>query len=362
MKIKKYAAASVMLLILLFTSAHAQTIAEYTLEGSYDEHTQTYTAQVYLNTTEYLSAGTFGMSYDASLTPEFTLDQDNFSYFRQLTPDSNYIAFQWYLNDITPLTGKIHLGTVTIKNVMLDSLGNPKGWHKKTLRQLNWLNTSISKDPAYTTDKDGICLNDEIWRTVENDPDVDGYYQGYDLQDKDNPVWVDIGFSFDSGFNLPEREGNVISGQVESYNPNNAVIIVLYDDTGEERARIEQSAYTVKPDGRCICGYEFLGANEGSYTIEIQKDVHLTYRMSVNVNAGADTENGKITLYCGDISGDEKIKLNDRSELLRHMNRRIYYGSDRLSVRSDLNGDGKVTTHDFNILKSYYNRKYEGAV
>lgn len=365
MRIKKYAAAAVMFLLFLITTAHADNVAEYEIKfNNYDAETKTYTADVYLNTTEYLSAGTFGMSYDVTLSPEFTLDESNFSYFRQLNEeDSAYIAFQWYLNDIESRTGKIHLGTITIENVILkDNI--PSGWHTNTLRQLDWLTTSTSKEPDFILDKDGVCLNDEIWREFtdkekETITDKNGYYQGYDMADEDNPEWVDIGFVFYSGYDLPEREGQTVSGTVQSYNPNNTVTVTLYKkDTNESLSAVDISDYkTVYPDGRVICGYELTEVDEGEYTLEIKKDVHLTYRTEVTV-AGDDVQIGNIKLYCGDISADEKIKLDDRSILRRYLNKQISSGT---AVRCDLNGDGKVTFHDLDILKTYYNKDYKGS-
>lgn len=364
MRGKQYAVLFAFLIMLIAPKVYAETVAEYTVEyGGYDTQTHVYTAEVYLNTKEYLSAGSFGMQYDALLALEFSLDEDNFTYFQQFNPDSNYVAFQWYLNDIAP-TGKIHMGTVTVKNVIPDSSGKPRNWHKKTFRQLDWLTTNTSQESEYTLSQDGVCLNDEIWRSVTDNPDTDGFYQGCDMADKQNPKWVDIGFSFDSGYNLPDREGAAVSGTVQSYNPNNPVAVTLYaKDTGNAESTFEQKDYTkIYSDGRVICGYEFTSVPDGEYTLKIQKDAHLTYSCDVSVKNGEDAGKDKITLYCGDITADEKIKQNDRIILLRYLNQQSGNNGDTTAMRSDLDGDGRVTLHDLNILKSYYNRKYKEAV
>ena len=47
------------------------------------------------------------------------------------------------------------------------------------------------------------------------------------------------------------------------------------------------------------------------------------------------------------------------------MNTQVYHGETEAGAalrRSDLDGDGKITIHDFNIFKTYYNRTYEEAV
>lgn len=359
MRIKKYAAIAVMFLLFLITTAHADNVAEYRIKfKDYDAETKTYTAEVYLNTTEYLSTGTFGIRYDASLALNFELDKKNFTEFQSFPNNGDsYHVFQWYLSKDAPqTTGEIRLGTITVNNVVLNNDSKPSGWYRNTFRQLDWFDTPESKDSKYTANADGVCLNDEIFRRYE---DGSSYYQGYDMADEENLHWVDIGFVFDSGYDLPERVGQTVSGTVQSYNPNNKVTVMLYKkDTNEPLSGVDISDYkTVYPDGRVICGYEFTEIDEGEYTLEIEKDVHLTYRTDIKVEG--DVQIGNIKLYCGDIHADEKIKLDDRSVLRHYLNKRI---SGETAVRCDLNGDGKVTFHDLDILKTYYNKDYKGVV
>ncbi|MGN0108222.1 MAG: dockerin type I domain-containing protein, partial [Hominilimicola sp.] len=373
MRIKKYEVLLAALVMLIAPRAYAAA-AEYKIQNDiYDADTKTYTAQVYLDTTEYLSAGSFGMQYDVSLSPSFTLDTDYFEYFQQFNSEgSSYIAFQWYIKDGTAntLTGRIHLGTITIPDVELDSDGKPFGWHKHTLRQLDWLTTNLSQTDKFTNTADGVCLNDEIWREFTDaekeeltDKTINGYYQGYDMANENNPKWVDIGFTFDSSLDLPERAGQTISGTVQGYNPNNSVTVTLYrkGDTAVYNTVTPQTCTTQYPDGRVIFGYELAEVDEGEYTLEITKDVHLTYRADINVEAGKDVTKDKVTLYCGDIYADEKIKLDDRSILRRYLNMQISANSSEMVKRSDLNGDGRVTFHDLDILKPYYNKTYKGS-
>ena len=348
-----------MLIILIVPNVYAEdTIAEYIIEySSYDEQTEVYTAEVYLNTSEYLSSGTFGLQYDAAALPKFELDENNFEKFQEFASNGqNYMVFQWYISENAPeQSGKIHMGTITINNVKLGSDGLPIGWHTKTLRQLDWYDTPESQESKFTDNADGICLNDEIYRKYE---DGSEFYQGYDMEDMENPRWVDIGFRFKSGFDLPERSGLTISGVVHSYNPNNAVTATLYDQDDNVYSQIQANTTVVQPSGRVSSMYEFvLDIVPGTYTLEIKKDVHLTYRVDIEVN-GSDISVGDITLYCGDINADEKIKLNDRTELLKHLNQQS--GTEPLV--SDLNGDGKVTLFDLSVMKLYYNRSYEEVV
>lgn len=376
MNIKKYVAFAVSFLLLMITTAYADTVAEYIIkDDSYNPDTKTYTAQVYLSTMEYLSAGTFGMSYDMSLSPVFTLDENNFEEVQRFdSGDSPYIALQWYTNDIPTLTGEIHLGTIIISNVEWDEENNiPAAWNKQTIRQLDWLTTDISQQTEFTDTYAGICLNEEIWREFTDDEKaeisdktINGYYQGCDWIDDDNYKWSDIGFLYLSQYELPDKEGQNVSGIVQGYNPDSEkrVTVTLYRK-GEAEAyqSITPETYLHEyPDGRVICSYEFTEVEEGEYMLEIKKDVHLTYRTDINVEKNKDVCKDKIILYCGDIHEDEKIKLDDRSILRRYLNKQIKNDSNLMMKRSDLNGDGKITFHDFDILKTYYNRSYKGAV
>lgn len=390
-------------------------------DGVYDDvnHTQTY--QVYLAMDGCsLYTGTFGISYSASLDLSFELDTANFRYFQVFDESevgSNVIAFQWlYVKDVKnevkddfpqPLdldsATRVKLGEITIENVVLtgtDPDVYPSGWNTESIRQLDWLTTDVSQTDKYTRDLDGYCLNDEIWRAVTaadesegdgdgvtgegegetvdpteptdptdpTDPEVPedaleteyGYYQGYDMTDEEKPQWIDIGFIFNSGYDLPEKAGKMIFGQVYSYNPNNPVSFTLYMN-GAEYTTSSQNAYSdIKSDGRVTCTYNINITDPGDYILEVKKDVHLTYKINVTVPSEQDEiPVEEITLYCGDISADEKIKQNDRSTLQKYLNMQIYAESDTEAVKSDLNGDGKVTLHDLNILKTYYNKSYK---
>lgn len=422
--------------------------------NGYDSETKTQTYQLYLDLYECkLYTGTFGMSYDPSINLKFELDTDNFAYFQVFDTEGSDIAFQWmYVKDVeepakgdlgkihllsnTPQvrTERIHMGTITVENVIMNTAEPPYpvGWHTKTLKQLNWMTTNISKDPMYSQDGDNRipedpddrCLNREIWRAIiqpeeptdpenptdpgntgENTDDstgqsedengneaggteppteptppdaeldefdlavqVEGYYQGYDMIVESNLNWIDIGFLWNSGYNLPEKTGRTIIGRVNSFNPNNPVNLTLYNKgTKDVVSTAVQAGYqTVLKDGRTICTYGVDVETAGEYTLEIKKDVHLTYYIDVTVNeTDADVTVKEVTLYCGDISGDERIKLNDRSILLKYQNSQLHNGAEETNteaLRADLNGDGRVSVHDLNILKTYYNRSYEEAV
>ena len=480
MKKIKYVAASLAVLIFLVSLVYADVAnparstvgsdasetteelkAWYVIEdGNYDEATQTQTYEVYLDMEECaLYSGAFGMSYDALLKLNFELDTDNFQYHTKFYSENGMVAFEWYFSKELPkpedeenppqvqtmsLKERVHFATIRIDDVVMTSTtpAYPSGWNTKTIKQLNWLTTDISKQDKYIKDEDGICLNRQIWRAVEKEDDpivepsvkpsvepsaepttepseeptteptvdpttdpteepttaptaeptdepsseplentasdetnetvepgktetVDGYYQGWDMWDEDNLQFIDIGFIFNSGYNLPDKDGRAIVGFVHSYHPHNPVTFTLYPKgSTDSAAQLVQPTYTtVKPNGKVTCGYSLDVNLPGEYTLEVKKDVHLTYTVDVTVPDGTeDVSLDEITLFCGDISGDEKIKQNDRTTLLKYLNMQTYDGTSEAALRSDLNGDGKVTIHDLNIFKTYYNRSYKEAV
>lgn len=340
--------------------------------ANYDPTTKEYTATVYLETTRELMTGSIGIMYDPTIAANFsfTLNGDNFETVHNYQGSDCYMAFSWYRKPDAAKevgTDKYVLGTIKITNVEIGDDGNPIGWHTRTLRQLDWFTTPESGTFNYTEDNGGTCLNDEIFN-----PDT-GWYQGQDvdfllnsglayedligIEGYDN---VDIGFVFKSGYDLPVLDKVLISGTVKSYNAKNPLELTLYDDSGEE-VTLEPTDITIidKEDdhGRVVSAYAiYANIVPGDYKIKIAKKVHLTYNKKIVVS-GDTASGGVVTLYCGDINADEKIKLNDRASLLNCMNRQNKQNATNFDI-CDLNGDGKVTMFDLNILKQYFNKSY----
>ena len=355
---------------------------------SVDETTHIYTADVMIDTNgNYLATGTFGFTFDPSLQPVFTINTDLFSEFQTLSQTgADYYVVQWYWEKSSSvIRGKVKLGTITISNVKLDKTDPanviPEGWHTRTLRQYDWTKSAEYSDPMYTNTADGVCLNREIYN------DETRWYQGMNFNDltpeqalmnPDNFTWDDIGFKFSSNYSLPERTERIVEGRITSYNKNNNIDVILYKKgdttkTSVGSCTIETADYTANSSG--IPGDSIYGSYKitldttveaGKYIFEAKKDVHLTYSKEIEIT----DDNGVVEsfeLYCGDIfgsldsegkpKGDERIKLIDRDKLLRYLNKQIV-PTDDFGVRCDLNGDGKVTVHDLNILIRYYNKSY----
>lgn len=397
--IRKCAAilAVVMLFVITTVQAADEKLAKYTIEFRYDSTLGKLVGDVYLDIVEdaRLEAGSFGIKYDPLLAEDvsFVLDTANFTYNSErhdpqnpydpnkpdndtysLEDGSNYIAFSWGRTSSFEggLSGRWHLGSIYVENVKMTTDCNgkpiPEGWHTRSMYQLDWLSTDISKADLFTKDQDGICLNREIWRelnkatdTEEAETGVDdalyGYYQGANMNAPDengNPTWIDIGYDLDFGGELPEPpEGNIVTGEILSYNPKNDTTVTLYKEDGSEYGSCIAETKTSYPDGRVRSQYKLENVEVGTYILKVEKNVHLTYSSKITVTEGGVLKNvGQ--LYCGDLNGDGKIKLNDRSELIHRLNKR----ANASDSKYDLNGDGKITFHDLNILKTYYNKTY----
>lgn len=367
-----------------------------------------YKLDLFLVADEYISTGTFGIEYDPMVLPNFIdegptvtnptfeLNTDYFSEFRRYRVDNtSYFVYSWTMYEgadkFCDNTDGLLIGTITVPNVTLepaeDGSGNlvPQGWHTRTFRQLDWYTTTTSTEPMYTNNAGGVCLNDEIYN------DETKWYQGLSFgEDVKRPEdinpprpndpdpnrqwqwWIDIGFVVDIP-GLPVRDDRIIQGKITSYNPNNPTNIELVDSAGTD-VILNGNAQVVwgptpspKADDSYTWAYSItLGQSvqPDDYTLRFSKEVHLTYNTKIKVeNSMSDPVTRDVELYCGDIGGkvddegnvkgDENIKLNDRVLLMRDLNRRTL-----LEPRSDLNGDGRVTIHDLNILIRYFNRSY----
>lgn len=410
MRIKIYIAMLITASAFLLTAAEAEDIAAKYVIDDASLTDGTYTAEVYLETNEYLSVGSFGFAFDEKLSAEFTLDTDNFTLFRNLNDvtgeatdinivDSEYgtancRVFEWYANDTASGNGtgdgvtgddgtgdgdtgddgmaRVHLGTITVTGVS-EGNGIPRGWKKTSIRLLDWSETTMSKTDFFATplEDGGICLNDEIWRFLTDeekktatDTSITGYYQGLAVDDSANTrEWIDIGYTADLYYAEP-APGQTVMCEVLSYNPNNPVTFALYKiGEGEDESDIgenepdyidETKEYTPYGlNGRVVCDSEVEGVEDGEYILKISKDTHLTYETKITVETETVELDG-VTLLCGDVTGDNLIKQDDRVKLISRLHTRV----DAENEKSDLDGDGIITFNDLNILKRDFNKSY----
>lgn len=151
-----------------------------------------------------------------------------------------------------------------------------------------------------------------------------------------------------------KAKGVEVSGEVKSYNPNNATTIKLMQN-GKEIDRTTIAATT--GSGQVTQGFTFKAVAPGTYDLVVTKAAHLTYTIK-NVVVGdtpIDLTNmtGKaystITLLCGDIDGNEKVNAADLNIVWNaaNFNKAVADANNQLT---DVNGDGKVNAADLNIV------------
>lgn len=382
---------------------------------NYDAETMTYTLNLYLETALAIETGSFGLIYDGTLadhmsfelSPEFSFVRNHTEWYKAeysskdgyVVPE--YISFSWEGSGakITYGTQKRYkIGTLKFSDVELNAEGTPNGWHSETLRLLNWYQTPISNlysaplptdvplptyvptptptvDEGFNQDDDQNTVNDEIY-----DPVTD-LYRGQDMTDWYKYLngelvtsgglpdyrWVDIGFMFEPGFDLPVLEDIIISGTVYSYNENNDLEFSLKNSM-EEAIEISPDSVTVTQTkdayDRVKTTYTIqLDIPMGEYVLCLSKKTHLTYEKPL-VISNHSVSAGTIELYCGDIDGDEKIKLTDRTLLINmmHKNQNASLSQSATFKACDLNGDGKVNMFDLGIFNKFYNKNYSEVI
>ena len=136
-----------------------------------------------------------------------------------------------------------------------------------------------------------------------------------------------------------------LSGTVKSYNSTTDPVTVRLFKSGSSSAA---SSTVVKGNS---ASYTISGVTPGTYTMKVSKKNHVTREYTVNVTAGAKTQNAQIHLL-GDINGDGKISTADVLKANFHAKRvNLLTGYEFLCA--DINGDGKISTADVNKINAH---------
>lgn len=162
-------------------------------------------------------------------------------------------------------------------------------------------------------------------------------------------------------------------GEIISYAPQHEATISLYPADGDGYSAVAAFQTTVRrADGTGQWSQSFsLRSSElaGTYKLVIEKPSHVPYVQDGLVVEDVNQQNADdpyfvqtllaaVTLSCGDINADGLIKQNDRSYLLEFLNDPSKWGGGGsnpsnpadLAYLCDLDGDGKITLTDLNIL------------
>lgn len=150
------------------------------------------------------------------------------------------------------------------------------------------------------------------------------------------------------------KQGVKVSGQVQSYNPNNETVLTL-KQSGQVVETTKIAATT--GSGQQTQQFEFDAVSEGIYDLVVTKAGHLTYTIN-DVNIGnenidlttvTDKAYSTITLLAGDVNGDGSINVTDLNILWNAENFNKASGSANNAL-TDINGDGSINVTDLNIL------------
>lgn len=147
------------------------------------------------------------------------------------------------------------------------------------------------------------------------------------------PVTIPVG-----GF-----QGTTISGNYVSFNSDTDTIAIALFAEGEETA-----LQTLAKTGNTGT-YEFENVEDGTYTIIISKEDHVTRFYTVEVVDGeAVVQDLKIHLK-GDINGDGKVIITDYTAVLKHVKKTAALEGYAFDC-ADINGDGKVIITDYTAI------------
>lgn len=152
-----------------------------------------------------------------------------------------------------------------------------------------------------------------------------------------------------------EVKGNKISGQVTSYNPNNATTVTLYQN-GEATAYTATIA-AVEGSGQVTQNFEIADVPAGTYDLVVTKAQHLTYKVTgvvvegadIDLSAAEDKEYQNMTMLCGALDNNELINYDDLFIVLDAST----YGlsvEEAASPEADLDGNALVQYDDLFIV------------
>ncbi len=156
-------------------------------------------------------------------------------------------------------------------------------------------------------------------------------------------------------------------GTVSTPEPSASPEYVFRWDETADAGGLAYGDITTDELGFCEWNFALPVSNRFSYEMVVKKASHVTYgATAIDKDAVANDEltlGADINLIAGDINGDGLVKLPDRAELMRFLNRQKPWDLDNARFdRADLNGDGLVNMFDLEyILKQNYEKLYGGT-
>lgn len=308
-------------------------------------------------------------------SPDEILDKDTYHAFAW----NRYVAAlgdrpqdisQWETGDIDApagTAGHLLIGTYTFS-------GNGALPAAASIGQLDWLTATEAQGAV---NEIGVeLINDAIWSESEH------AYIGYYAHEVENTAGevTDVRIldtPLELVFEKPEAWKGVFN--VQSYDPKKNITIELYPWDDEAKAYQPDSAYRLVISGESngigvsvqtirfeqeqfqnvlsstmVKGWEL---PSGRYEIEVRKAGHVggylsgvtVSREGGEVQVFPELDGQTLTLPCGDVTGDGRIRQADRAELTRPGR---YMSAVEAGNVYDLNGDGRIDQKDLAILTS----------
>lgn len=355
-----------------------------------------------------LDAGAFGLRFPEWLTGYVTFQATEFVTIQRIVPEQRYTygsnemelkgngyhAFNWFGRMEPGPQGTIIKGKGWETNLKVGGYAMKIGEYTMDLKaasapetewqlpyqtdvgQLDWLSIkeAIAAEVWDTAANGQDALNRTIWNPETK------LYQGYYADPSADPnlgappVQVDIGFRFKAPEPWPSANAVLI---LQSYDPKKAVTVELYRWDTDENGYEPTAAYVLECSGAASgtgpcrqeigfadANFTYVPANstvqgaklpDGKYRMVISKQSHVRAifeGVTVRWNDGElelfpQLDGRTLTLPCGDVTSDGKIRQADRMLLMQPGR---YCTANTEAGLYDLNGDLRVDQRDLSIL------------
>lgn len=139
-----------------------------------------------------------------------------------------------------------------------------------------------------------------------------------------------------------------VTGQVTSYNPNNATTVSLCASGTTEAAYTAEIA-AATGSGKVTQDFTVPGVAAGTYDLVVTKSGHVSYTVT-DVSVSDATDVDTLIMLCGDVDKNEYINFDDLGVILAGDNYDKLTGESGVNAITDLDGNGAVNFDDVSIL------------
>ena len=142
--------------------------------------------------------------------------------------------------------------------------------------------------------------------------------------------------------------GVTVSGTATSFNSDTDDVTIQLIASGAS-----EPAYETIVKGN-TASYSIADVPAGTYTMKVMKNNHVAREYTVTVGSSNVVQDVKIHLK-GDINGDGKVTTKDWNAIYKHISKTELLTGYELAC-AEVTGDGKVTTKDWNALYKHINK------